>query len=110
VAAVIDKDRTTGLLARQLAAPALVILTAVEYACLNYGKADEQPLQKISAAEAEAHLNAGQFAAGSMRPKIETAIDFVKHSPHPNAVAIIAHVNRFADALDGTSGTRIVRG
>ena len=53
--------------------------------------------------------NAGQFGAGSMRPKIETAIDFVRHSPHADAVAIIAHVNKFADALDGNSGTRIVQ-
>jgi carbamate kinase len=44
-----------------------------------------------------------------MRPKIETAIDFVRHSPHEDATAIVAHVNRFAEALDGKSGTRIVR-
>jgi carbamate kinase len=44
-----------------------------------------------------------------MRPKIETAIDFVRHSPHADAVAITAHVNKFPDALDGQSGTRIVR-
>lgn len=108
VAAVIDKDRTTGLLARHLQAPTLVILTAVEYACLNFGKTDEERLEQISAEEAETHLKAGQFGAGSMRPKIETAIDFVRNSPHADAVAIIAHVNKFADALDGKSGTRIV--
>ena len=55
-----------------------MILTAVEYACINYGKPDEQRLEQITADEAEAHLNAGQFGAGSMRPKIETAIDFVR--------------------------------
>ncbi len=109
VAAVIDKDRTTGLLARHLQAPTLVILTAVEYACINYGKPNEQRLEQITADEAEVILNAGQFGAGSMRPKIEAAIDFVRHSPHADAVAIIAHVNRFADALDGKSGTRVVR-
>ncbi len=108
-AAVIDKDRTTGLLARHLEAPLLVILTAVEYACLNYGKPDEKRLVEIGADEAEAYLNEGQFGAGSMRPKIETAIDFVRHSPHADAVAIIAHVNHFSDALDGKSGTRVVR-
>jgi carbamate kinase len=110
VAAVIDKDRTTGLLAGLLQAPTLVILTAVEYACVNYGKPNEQRLEQISADQAERHLNAGQFGAGSMRPKIETAIDFVRHSPHDDALAIIAHVDHFADALDGKSGTRIVRG
>jgi carbamate kinase len=109
-AAVIDKDRTTGLLARQLTAPSFVILTSVEHACLDYGKPVERPLEQLTADEAESHLAAGQFAAGSMRPKIEAAVDFVRHSSHADAVAIIAHVNRFADALDGHSGTRIVRG
>jgi carbamate kinase len=109
IAAVIDKDRTTALLARQLAVPKLVILTAVEYACLNYGKPNEQRLEQLTADEAESHLKAGHFGAGSMRPKIETGIDFVRHAPHADAVAIIAHVNRFGDALDGKSGTRIVR-
>jgi carbamate kinase len=109
VAAVIDKDRTTGLLARHLEAPTLVILTAVEYACINYGKPEEQRLEEISASEAETHLNAAQFGAGSMRPKIETAIDFVRHAPHYDALAIIAHVDHFADALDGKSGSRVVK-
>jgi carbamate kinase len=107
-AAVIDKDRTTGLLAAGLSAPKLVILTAVEYACLNYGQPNEQRLEQITADEAEGYLTAGQFAAGSMRPKIETAIEFVRRSQHTDATAIIAHVNRFAAALDGKSGTRIV--
>jgi carbamate kinase len=110
VAAVIDKDRTTGLLAHHLQAPTLVILTAVDYACINYGKPDEQRLEQITADEAQRYLDADQFGAGSMRPKIEAAIDFVRNSPHSEATAIIAHVNHFAAALDGKSGTRIVRG
>lgn len=110
VAAVIDKDRTTGLLARHLQAPTLVILTAVEYACINFGKPDEQQLKQITASEAEAYMKAKQFGAGSMLPKIEAGIDFVRHSVHPDAVAIIAHVDHFAAAIDGKSGTRIVPG
>ena len=108
-AAVIDKDRTTSLLAKNLQAETLVILTAVEHASINFGKPNEQRLDRLTADEAEAHLQAGQFGAGSMLPKIEAAIDFVRNSTHSNATAIIAHVNRLADALDGTSGTRIVR-
>src|SRR5215213_2898414 len=100
VAAVIDKDRTTGLLARHLQAPTLVILTAVEFACIDYGKPDEKKLEQITAEEAESHMNANQFGAGSMEPKIQTAIDFVRHSPHSDAIAVIAHVNHFAQALD----------
>jgi carbamate kinase len=109
VAAVIDKDRTTALLARRLHAPTLVILTAVEYACINFRKPDETQLEQITASEAESYLSAGQFGAGSMRPKIEAAIDFVRNSPHEQPVAIIAHASKFSDALDGKSGTRIVR-
>jgi carbamate kinase len=109
VAAVIDKDRTSGLLARHLHAPTLVILTAVEYACINFGKPDEQRLGQITAGEAEKYLNANQFGAGSMRPKIEAGIKFVRASPHAHATAIIAHVSHFAAALDGKSGTRIIR-
>src|SRR4051794_35261266 len=109
VAAVIDKDRTTGLLARHLQAPTLVILTAIEFACINFGKPDEQRLERITADEAESYLNTNQFGAGSMRPKIETAIDFVRNSPHADPAALIAHVNHFAAALDGKSGTRVVR-
>jgi carbamate kinase len=109
VAAVIDKDRTTGLLARQLEAPTLVILTAVDYACVNFGKPDQRCLEQITAEEAENYLQLGHFGAGSMRPKIETAIDFVRRSTHADAMGVIAHVNHFADALDGRTGTRIVR-
>jgi carbamate kinase len=109
VAAVIDKDRTTGLLARHLEAPTLVILTAVEYACINFGKPNEERLTQIGADEAERHLGFGQFGAGSMRPKIEAAVEFVRISPHDEAVAIIAHVDHFAAALDGKSGTKIGR-
>jgi carbamate kinase len=109
VAAVIDKDRTTGLLARHLQAQTLVILTAVEYAYLNYGKPNEERLESLTADEAAAHLKAGHFGAGSMSPKVETGIDFVRNSPHADAVAIIAHVDKLAAALDNTSGTRITR-
>jgi carbamate kinase len=109
IAAVIDKDRTTGMLARELEAPTLVILTAVEYACIHFGKPNQERLEQITADQAEEYLQAGHFGAGSMRPKIEAGIDFVRRSPHADAVAIIAHVNHFAAALDGESGTRIVR-
>lgn len=108
-AAVIDKDRTTGLLAHLLEVRTLVILTAVEFAYLDYDTPKQQPLRMLTSKEAQEHLDAGQFGAGSMRPKIETAIDFVTRSPHSDAVAIIGHLSQFSEALDGKSGTRIVR-
>lgn len=108
-AAVIDKDRTSGLLAHQLDVRTLVILTTVENAYVNFGTPAQAPLEMLSAAEAERHVQDGQFAAGSMRPKIETAIQFVTGSSHDDAVAIIARLDQLTDALAEKCGTRIVR-
>ena len=109
-AAVIDKDRTSALLAKELNAEALVILTAVEQVCLNFGKPDQKPLDTLTIAQAKTYLKEGHFAEGSMGPKIEAAVDFVKGSKDPDAVAIIAELPQLTAALDGKSGTRIVRG
>jgi len=108
-AAVVDKDRTTGMLAQQLDVPTLAILTAVDYACLDFGKPTETRLERITVGEAESCLLDGHFGVGSMRPKIEAGIDFVRNSSHADAAAVIAHVDRLADALDGACGTRIVK-
>ena len=108
-AAVIDKDRTSALLARKLNAQTLIILTAVDRVCLNFGKPDQKPLDIITTAQARSYIEAGHFAEGSMRPKIEAAIDFVEGSTDPNAHAIIAELPSLSEALDGRSGTRITR-
>lgn len=108
-AAVIDKDRTSALLARELNAQSLIILTAVDRVCLNYGMPDQKPLDRITVDDAKRYLAEGHFADGSMRPKIEAAIDFVEGSTDPEAFAIIAELSRLTDALDGLSGTRITR-
>lgn len=108
-AAVIDKDRTSALLARELNAQSLIILTAVDRVCLNYGKPNQKALDRITVDEAKGYLKAGHFAEGSMRPKIEAAIDFVEGSTDPDAHAIIAELPRLTDALDGISGTRVIR-
>jgi len=108
-AAVIDKDRTSALLARELNADTLVILTAVDRVCLNFGKPDQKALDTLTISEAKAYLKEGHFAEGSMGPKIEAAVDFVEGSGDPDAVAIIAELPRLTDALAGKSGTRISR-
>ena len=107
VAAVIDKDRACALLARELHADKLVILTAVERVCLNYNKPDQRELEKLTLADCERYLAEGQFAPGSMRPKIEACMDFVRS--RDGAEAIIASLGCAADALAGRSGTRITR-
>lgn len=108
-AAVIDKDHTSALLAGRLEAQTLVILTAVEHVYVNFAKPDQKAVEHLTVDQARAYLDEGQFAAGSMKPKIEAAINFVTNSNQPEAVAIIADLNKLTDALDGTSGTRITR-
>lgn len=105
--AVIDKDHTSSLLAHHLGIRTLVILTSVAEVCLNFGHVDSQPMDRIRLEDARRYLSEGRFEAGSMRPKIEAAVDFVSDSNVPDAVAIVAHVDRLTEALAGRSGTRI---
>jgi carbamate kinase len=108
-AAVIDKDLTTAMLAGQLGASKLVILTAVDQVYIDYQRPGQRALSHLTAAEAGRYLAEGQFGAGSMQPKVEAAIDFVTQSPSADAVAIIARLDQFADALAGNRGTWIVK-
>ncbi len=78
--AVIEKDLAAGKLAELLDADRLVILTSVDNVCLHYGKADEKPLSMLTVAEAKEYLAQGEFEEGTMRPKIEAAIDFIGDS------------------------------
>jgi len=108
-AAVIDKDLTSALLASQLGASTLVLLTAVDYVYLNFGTPQQRPLRELHVKQAVEHLAEGQFAAGSMRPKIEAAIEFLAHSQPGQQSALIAHLDQLPEALAGHGGTRIVR-
>jgi carbamate kinase len=109
VAAVVDKDYSTALLARGLDVSMFVILTAVDRIYVNFQKPDQRPLEQLTIDEARQLLADHQFGAGSMRPKIEAAIDFLTHSQRPEATVLIARLDKFADALRGESGTRITR-
>ncbi len=105
VDAVIDKDFASAKLAEVVDADYLMILTAVEHVMIHYGQPDEEELSDISVREAETYMNAGEFAPGSMLPKVEAAVAFAKTGKH--RCAIIASLNRAADAIAGKSGTRI---
>mgnify|MGYP000334502772 CR=1 FL=1 len=109
VEAVIDKDRTSGLLARQINAATLVIATNVERVALDYGKPTQRFLDRLTVAEAQMHLVGGHFPPGSMGPKIEAAIDFLEGTSRDDAVVIICELERIAEALSGQSGTWIVK-
>ncbi len=105
VAAVIDKDRASARLALDLHADMLVILTAVERVSINYRKADQHDLESMTAAEARDYIAAGHFAPGSMLPKVESCLQFVEATGAP---ALITSLERAREALQGTTGTRIV--
>ena len=109
-AAVIDKDLTTAMLANELRVPTMVILTGVENVCLGFGTEQQRALSKLSVADAKRFLAAGEFAVGSMQPKVEAAVRFLDRASCDNPQAIIGHVDRFGEILAGTSGTRITRG
>lgn len=104
VEAVIDKDYASSLLASELQADLFIILTVVPQVSLDFGQATERALEQLSAEEAQKHLAAGQFPAGSMGPKIEASVDFVKRTGHQ---VLITDVDHLRDALEGKGGTRV---
>ncbi len=109
VEAVIDKDRTSALLAREIDAGTLVIGTNIERVAINYRKPNEQLLERLSLADARRHLADDQFPPGSMGPKIEAAIDFLEHARSDDPVVIICDCEHMPAALRGESGTWILR-
>ena len=105
VPAVIDKDRSSALLADKIDADKLIILTAVDHVYVNYGKPDEKALKTLHGAEAQKYMKEGQFAAGSMLPKIEACLSFVEG--HPEREALITSLDGLDDALADKVGTVI---
>lgn len=105
VAAVIDKDFGAAKLADTLGADTLLILTSVDAAKVNFGQPTEQALGEVSAEELQQHIDAGQFAAGSMLPKTQAALSFVAGAS--GRTAIITSLEKTADAINGVAGTHI---
>ena len=103
--AVVEKDTAAGLLASELDADLLVILTGVDKVCLNYGRADEKPLDYMSVKDAEKYMAEGQFEAGTMLPKIQAAIDFIGDSAIRKV--LITKLDPKGTALGGQNGTMI---
>ena len=105
VPAVIDKDLASAKLARLVQADMLIILTAVEQVAVNFGKPDQRGIDCMDLAQAQEFIEQGQFAPGSMLPKVRAAMDFASGG----GKAIIASLERAADAVRGKSGTAVVR-
>jgi carbamate kinase len=106
IAAVIDKDAEK--LAEDIEADVLLILTSVRRVALNYGTPQECTLDRMTVEEARRYLAEGHFAPGSMRPKIEAAIQFVESGP--GRKTIIAELSQAVQALEGKAGTWIAAG
>jgi carbamate kinase len=104
-AAVIDKDLAASLMAHGLGADLLVITTAVEQVCLDYGKPTQRALSRLTVAEARRHLAEGQFAPGSMLPKIQAMVSFLEGG---GTEGLITDPTHLAAALEGRTGTRMV--
>ena len=105
VDAVIDKDLAAARLAQDMNADILMILTEVPAVAIHFGKPDQTDLGKVSAAELERYAAEGQFGAGSMLPKVQAAVEFVKSAPGRRA--IITSLDLGLEALDGRRGTHI---
>lgn len=104
-AAVIDKDAASCLLAKNLKADVFIISTAVDKVMLNFGKPNQKELDRITVAEARQYMKEGHFAAGSMKPKIEAAIDYLENG---GKEVIITQPHLITDAVQGKTGTHIV--
>lgn len=102
VEAVIDKDLAAERLASDVQAGTLLILTDVERVSLNYGKKNERPIDEMSVEEAEMYLRKGHFAPGSMGPKVQAAVRFLRSG---GSRAIITSLVRGIEALEGRAGT-----
>jgi carbamate kinase len=104
IEAVIDKDLTAAVLARSVEADALVIATDVENAIIGYGSPDARPVGQVTLSEMEEYFAQGHFASGSMGPKVEAALRFVRSGGQRS---IITALDRITEALDGSVGTII---
>lgn len=98
---VIDKDRSSALLAASLGASALVLATGVDQVCLNWGQPNQRGLDRLSPAEARTWLAAGEFGAGSMAPKVEALLEFAAAGGR----GLITRQDRILDAWEGRTGT-----
>jgi carbamate kinase len=107
MSAVIDKDFSAAKLAELIGADMLIILTAVEKVAINFGKADQKWLDTLTTAEAEKYIAENQFAKGSMLPKVQAAMAFVKAAGGSRA-ALITLLTKARDGIAGKTGTKIV--
>lgn len=102
--AVIDKDKTSALLANEINAKTLIFITSIDNVFLNFGKSNQRALGNITVKQAEKYLKQGHFSEGSMQPKIESAIRFIKNG---GKKAVICSIKNIKKSINGNAGTII---
>ena len=105
VDAVVDKDLASSVLASDIKADYLMMLTGVENVCLSYGESDQKPLEAVTIEEAERYMAEGHFPPGSMGPKIQAAVNFLKDG---GECVFITAIDKVWETIAGKAGTRIV--
>lgn len=105
VPAVIDKDRSAAMMAATFKADMLVILTAVEKVAINFNTPEQADIDTMDTAKAQEYIEQGQFAPGSMLPKVEACLEYVKE--YPQGKALITSLDKAKDAINGLTGTTI---
>lgn len=104
-AAVIDKDFASCVLAQQLNADCLIILTAVEKVAIHFGTSEVEWLSELTPEQAQSYIDAGEFAPGSMLPKVQAAVEFAQSAP--GRTALITLLDKAKDGIAGRTGTAI---
>jgi carbamate kinase len=104
---VIDKDLASAVLAKDVGAEKLIILTGVDKVAINFGTPEQKELSELTVSNAKDYLKAGEFPKGSMGPKIQAAVNFIENG---GKEVIITSIEKTALALKGTEGTRIIKG
>jgi len=102
---VIDKDLASAVVAREVGAEKLIIVTGVDHVALKFGTPEQKNLSRLTISEAKKYLNEGEFPKGSMGPKIQAAINFIENGGRE---VIITSIEKTAEAINGNEGTRIV--
>ncbi|MCD8916262.1 MULTISPECIES: carbamate kinase [Staphylococcus] len=105
VDAVIDKDKSSAILAAHIKSDKLIILTAVDYIFINFGKENEEKLTEVTTSDMEKYIEEGQFAKGSMLPKVEASLQFIEKNPEGEV--LITSLENLDAALEGKVGTVI---
>ncbi|MCZ6699057.1 MAG: carbamate kinase [Planctomycetota bacterium] len=107
VEAVIDKDLTSALLAAEIESDALVLVTGVESVYINYNRPEQEALRNVTVDQLEGLIREGHFAEGSMLPKIQAALQFIRKRDAKGARAVITDWSHISQALDGSTGTTL---